>query len=129
MKIARELSSGAGKKGRKIYILDEPTTGLSGDDIRKLLSVLGRLIDAGHTVVVIEHNLDFIKTADWVVDLGPGAGSKGGEVVAMGRPEDIVGVPESYTGQFLQPLLSGLLPEGEGVEKGRVPTRPWGGRP
>ncbi|MGW8268646.1 MAG: hypothetical protein ACWGSQ_19935, partial [Longimicrobiales bacterium] len=97
--------SGAGKKGRKVYILDEPTTGLAGEDIRKLLSVLTHLLDAGHSVVVIEHNLDFIKTADWVIDLGPGAGARGGEVVAMGRPEDIVGVPESSTGRFLQPLL------------------------
>lgn len=105
MKIARELSSGAGKKGRKVYILDEPTTGLSGEDIRKLLSVLNRLLEAGHTVVVIEHNLDLVKTADWVIDLGPGAGARGGEVVAMGRPEDIVHVPESVTGHFLAPLL------------------------
>ncbi|MGM0669849.1 MAG: ATP-binding cassette domain-containing protein, partial [Gemmatimonadota bacterium] len=105
MKIARELSSGAGKKGRKVYILDEPTTGLSGEDIRKLLSVLNRLLGAGHTVVVIEHNLDLVKTADWVIDLGPGAGARGGEVVAMGRPEDLVHVPESVTGHFLAPLL------------------------
>ncbi len=105
LKIARELAGGAGKKGRKIYILDEPTTGLSGADIRKLLEVLDRLMEAGHTVVVIEHNLDLIKTADWVIDLGPGAGALGGEVVAMGRPEDLVGVPESVTGRFLAPLL------------------------
>jgi len=105
LKIARELASGAGKKGRKVYILDEPTTGLAGEDIRKLLSVLTHLLDAGHSVVVIEHNLDFIKTADWVIDLGPGAGARGGEVVAMGRPEDIIGVPESLTGRFLEPVL------------------------
>jgi len=105
LKIARELASGAGKKGRKVYILDEPTTGLSGEDIRKLLSVLTRLLDAGHSVVVIEHNLDLVKTADWVIDLGPGAGTQGGEVVAMGRPEDIVRVPESFTGRYLRPLL------------------------
>ncbi len=105
LKIARELVSGAGKKGRKVYILDEPTTGLSGDDVGKLLGVLDRLLDAGHTVVVIEHNLDLIKTADWVIDLGPGAGAKGGEVVAMGRPEDVANVPESVTGKFLGPLL------------------------
>ena len=107
LKIARELAGGAGKRGRKLYILDEPTTGLSGEDVRRLLGVLNRLLDAGHTVVVIEHNLDLIKTADWVVDLGPGAGARGGEVVAMGRPEDIVQVPESITGRFLAPLLSG----------------------
>ena len=105
LKIARELAGGAGKKGRKLYILDEPTTGLAGNDIRKLLGVLNRLLDAGHTVVVIEHNLDLIKTADWIVDLGPGAGARGGEVVAMGRPEDIVQVPESITGKFLAPFL------------------------
>ncbi|MCJ7630229.1 MAG: excinuclease ABC subunit UvrA, partial [Longimicrobiales bacterium] len=105
LKIARELAGGAGKRGRKLYILDEPTTGLSGADIRRLLGVLNRLVEAGHTVVVIEHNLDLIKTADWVIDLGPGAGARGGEVVAMGRPEDIVQVPESVTGRFLGPLL------------------------
>lgn len=105
LKIARELVFGAGKKGRKIYIMDEPTTGLSGEDIKKLLAVLTRLLDAGHSVVVIEHNLELIKTADWVIDLGPGAGAKGGEVVAMGRPEDLVLIPESTTGRFLAPLL------------------------
>jgi excinuclease ABC subunit A len=108
LKIARELVSGAGKKGRKVYIMDEPTTGLSGDDVGKLLGVLDRLLDAGHTVVVIEHNLDLIKTADWVIDLGPGAGAKGGEVVAMGRPEDVANVPESVTGSFLGPVLKAL---------------------
>ena len=111
LKIARELGGGAAKKGRKLYILDEPTTGLSGEDIGKLLGVLNRLLEVGHTVVVIEHNLDLIKTADWVVDLGPGAGAKGGEVVAMGRPEDVVQVPESFTGRFLGTLLS--APSGE----------------
>jgi excinuclease ABC subunit A len=105
LKIARELSGGAGKKGRKLYILDEPTTGLSGEDVGRLLGVLSRLLDAGHTVVVIEHNLDVIKTADWVIDLGPGAGARGGEVVAMGRPEDVAEVPESLTGRFLAPVL------------------------
>ena len=123
LKIARELATGAGKKGRKLYILDEPTTGLSGEDIRKLLGVLGRLLDAGHTVVVIEHNLELVKTADWVVDLGPGAGERGGEVVAMGRPEDIVGVPESATGRFLAPLLRG---EGVGSGKARSSLRSAG---
>jgi len=119
LKIARELASGAGKRGRKVYILDEPTTGLSGEDVRKLLAVLDRLLDAGHTVVVIEHNLDLVKMADWVIDLGPGAGARGGEVVAMGRPEDIVGVPESATGRFLRPLLQG---------EGRNGNRPRGTR-
>ncbi len=105
LKIARELSSGAGKRGRKVYIMDEPTTGLAGEDVRKLLAVFARLLDAGHSVVVIEHNLDLIKTADWVIDLGPGAGARGGEVVAMGRPRDLVHVPESVTGRYLAPLL------------------------
>ncbi|MBW3535253.1 MAG: ATP-binding cassette domain-containing protein [Gemmatimonadetes bacterium] len=105
LKIARELAGTSGKKGRKIYILDEPTTGLSGDDVRKLLKVLDRLLDHGHTVVVIEHNLELIKTADWVIDMGPGAGVRGGEVVAMGRPEDVARVPESVTGRYLRELL------------------------
>jgi excinuclease ABC subunit A len=115
LKIARELAAGAGRRGRKMYIMDEPTTGLSGEDIGKLSRVLDRLMEAGHTVVVIEHNLDLIKTADWIIDLGPGAGAKGGEIVAMGRPEDIVRVPESSTGRFLAPLLgaeSGTGPRG-----------------
>ncbi len=107
LKIARELSAGAGKKGRKVYILDEPTTGLSGEDIRKLIGVLNKLLDAGHTVVVIEHNLEMVKVADWIIDLGPGAGARGGEVVAMGRPEDVVDIPESVTGRFLGPVLNG----------------------
>jgi excinuclease ABC subunit A len=106
LKIARELAGGAGKRGWKLYVFGEPTTGLAGDDIRKLLTVLDRLMETGNTVVVIEHNLDLIKTADWVIDMGPGAGAQGGEVVAMGRPEDIVRVPESFTGRFLAPLLS-----------------------
>ena len=105
LKIARELAGAAGKKGRKLYILDEPTTGLSGEDVKKLVSVLDRLVDAGNTVLVIEHNLDVIKVADWVIDLGPGAGAKGGEVVAMGRPETVAGVPESATGRYLAETL------------------------
>ncbi|MDH3269791.1 MAG: excinuclease ABC subunit UvrA [Gemmatimonadota bacterium] len=105
LKIARELARAAGKKGRKLYILDEPTTGLSGEDVRKLVEVLGRLVDAGNTVLVIEHNLDVIRVADWVIDLGPGAGSRGGEVVGMGRPEAIAGIPESATGRYLAEAL------------------------
>ncbi|MGD2069344.1 MAG: excinuclease ABC subunit UvrA [Gemmatimonadota bacterium] len=108
LKIARELAGTSGKKGRKIYILDEPTTGLSGDDIRKLLKVLDRLMDHGHTVVVIEHNLDLVKTADWVIDMGPGAGVRGGDLVAMGRPEDVARVPESHTGRYLRTVLPGF---------------------
>ena len=105
LKVAREFAAAAGKKGRKLYILDEPTTGLSGEDVSKLLSVLGRLVDAGNTVLVIEHNLDVIKVADWVIDLGPGAGARGGEVVAMGRPETVASVPESATGRYLADVL------------------------
>jgi len=105
IKIARELASGERKGGRKIYIMDEPTTGLHVDDIRKLAGVLDRLVDAGHTLVLIEHNLDVIKLADWVIDLGPEAGDAGGEVVAMGRPEDVARNPRSLTGQWLAPLL------------------------
>ncbi len=107
IKVARELAGGARKGGRKLYILDEPTTGLHMDDIRKLLRVLGDLADAGHTVVLIEHNLDVIRTADWVVDLGPGAGPDGGRVVAMGRPEEVARVEGSLTGRWLRPLLEG----------------------
>ncbi|WP_137291969.1 excinuclease ABC subunit UvrA [Nocardioides dongxiaopingii] len=104
-----KLSSELQKRstGRTVYVLDEPTTGLHFEDIRKLLLVLGRLVDAGNTVLVIEHNLDVIKTADWLVDMGPEGGSRGGTVVAEGTPEDVAGNPESYTGQFLAPLLVG----------------------
>ncbi|HEX8450933.1 MAG TPA: excinuclease ABC subunit UvrA [Longimicrobium sp.] len=105
IKVARELALGARRGGKKLYVLDEPTTGLHMDDIRKLLRVLDDLVDAGHTVVLIEHNLDVIKTADWLIDLGPGAGPDGGLVVAMGTPEDVARVPESVTGRYLVPLL------------------------
>ena len=105
LKIARELATASGKKGRKLYLLDEPTTGLSGDDVKKLLRVLDRLLEQGNTVLVIEHNLDLVKTADWIVDLGPEAGRGGGEVVAAGRPEDVASVPESHTGRFLSEVL------------------------
>ncbi|MDP2954949.1 MAG: excinuclease ABC subunit UvrA [Longimicrobiales bacterium] len=107
LKIARELAGAAGTKGRKLYILDEPTTGLSGEDVKKLLDVLNRLVDAGNTVLVIEHNLDVMKVADWIVDLGPGAGHRGGEVVAMGKPETVASVPESATGRYLRDALAG----------------------
>jgi excinuclease ABC subunit A len=106
LKIARELAGAGGRKGRKLYILDEPTTGLAGQDVHRLLDVLDRLVEAGNTVLVIEHNLDLIKTADWVVDMGPGAGADGGRIVAQGRPEEVARVPESHTGRFLGPLLS-----------------------
>jgi excinuclease ABC subunit A len=105
VKLATELSRRA--TGKTIYILDEPTTGLHFADVAKLLQVLTRLVDAGNTVVVIEHNLDVIKTADWIVDLGPEGGDAGGEIVAVGTPEEIAEQPDSYTGQFLRPLLAG----------------------
>jgi len=108
LKIARELASaGSSKRGsgkRKLYILDEPTTGLHLDDVRVLCRVLDRLVDAGHTVLVIEHNLDVIKRADWVIDLGPGAGSQGGRLVAAGTPEDVAKVAESATGRYLRDM-------------------------
>ena len=87
--------------GRTLYILDEPTTGLHFEDVRKLLEVLHRLVEGGNTVVVIEHNLEVIKTADWVLDLGPDGGTGGGRMVAEGPPEEVVKVRESYTGQYL----------------------------
>ncbi|QIG43076.1 excinuclease ABC subunit UvrA [Nocardioides anomalus] len=104
-----KLSSELQKRstGRTVYVLDEPTTGLHFEDIRKLLLVLGRLVDQGNTVLVIEHNLDVIKTADWLVDMGPEGGSRGGLVVAEGTPEDVADNPESFTGVFLKPLLEG----------------------
>jgi excinuclease ABC subunit A len=105
IKVARELTASAKKRGRKLYIMDEPTTGLHLEDIRKLTEVLDRLIEQGHTLLLIEHNLDVIKIADWIIDLGPNGGSEGGKLVAMGRPEDIVKVPESHTGRFLSGLL------------------------
>ena len=104
VKLASELQRRS--TGRTIYVLDEPTTGLHFDDIRKLLGVLGRLVDSGNTVIVIEHNLDVIKTADWVIDLGPEGGSRGGDVIATGTPEDVARVDDSYTGQFLKKLLN-----------------------
>ncbi|WP_036373523.1 excinuclease ABC subunit UvrA [Mitsuokella jalaludinii] len=103
VKLATELSRRS--TGKTLYILDEPTTGLHTADIHKLLDILQRLVSGGDTVVVIEHNLDVIKTADYIIDLGPEGGDKGGTIVATGRPEDIVKVPESYTGKFLRPLL------------------------
>jgi len=103
VKLASELGKRA--TGQTFYILDEPTTGLHFEDVRKLLGVLHRLVDIGNTVVVIEHNLDVIKTADWLIDLGPEGGEHGGELVAAGTPEDVIAVPESYTGKFLRDVL------------------------
>ncbi|MHB1477761.1 MAG: excinuclease ABC subunit UvrA, partial [Coriobacteriia bacterium] len=93
--------------GRTFYILDEPTTGLHFDDVRQLLDVLQRLVDAGNTVLVIEHNLDVIKSADHLIDLGPEGGDRGGQIVVSGTPEDVAACAESYTGQFLKPVLEG----------------------
>src|SRR6187549_3275564 len=103
VKLAKELGKIA--TGRTLYILDEPTTGLHFADIEKLLEVLQRLVDAGNTVLVIEHNLDVIKQADWIVDLGPEGGEAGGEVIAVGTPEQVAKVERSYTGKFLRELL------------------------
>ncbi len=106
LKIARELTAAGKRRGRKLYILDEPTTGLHVDDVRVLLSVLDRLVDAGNTVLVIEHHLDVIKRADWVIDLGPGAGNDGGRLVAAGTPEQVAACTGSVTGAYLAPLLA-----------------------
>ena len=105
LKVARELVFGGRKSGRKLYIMDEPTTGLHLEDIRRLATVFDRLVDAGHTLVLIEHNLDVIKLADWVIDLGPDAGDAGGEIVATGRPEEIAAVKNSHTGIWLRTVL------------------------
>lgn len=105
VKLSTELQKRS--TGRTLYVLDEPTTGLHFEDIRKLLGVLSSLVDKGNTVLVIEHNLDVIKTADWIVDMGPEGGSRGGTVVAEGTPEDVAAVPGSYTGEFLKPMLDG----------------------
>jgi excinuclease ABC subunit A len=103
IKLARELSKR--QTGRTVYILDEPTTGLHFDDVRKLLDVLQRLVDLGNTVLIIEHNLDVVKQADWVIDLGPEGGQGGGRIVAQGTPEQVARVKKSYTGQALARTL------------------------
>jgi excinuclease ABC subunit A len=103
VKLAKELAKRA--TGRTLYILDEPTTGLHFHDVAKLLEVLHELVESGNTVVVIEHNLEVIKTADWIIDLGPEGGDGGGEIVFAGPAEDIVRVERSYTGRFLRPVL------------------------
>jgi excinuclease ABC subunit A len=115
MKIARELARAGKRKGKRLYIMDEPTTGLSGPEVHKLVGVLQKLVDAGHTVVVIEHNLDVIRAADWIIDLGPDAGPDGGEVVAAGRPADIAEVAASHTGAYLRPLLVGSATTRDGA--------------
>ena len=105
MKLASELSRRA--TGNTLYILDEPTTGLSAFDVHVLLRVLNRLVDAGNTVIVIEHNLEVVKTADWVIDLGPEGGDAGGQVVVEGTPETLCDVVKSYTGNHLRAALFG----------------------
>ena len=114
IKLSSELHKRA--TGNTLYVLDEPTTGLHFEDIRKLLGVLQRLVDTGNTVLVIEHNLDVIKTADWIVDLGPEGGDGGGSVVAVGTPEDIARHPDSHTGRFLAEVLDVRLPLTEAAE-------------
>ena len=104
MKLSKELSKRS--TGKTLYILDEPTTGLHFEDVRKLMEVLHTLVDQGNTVVVIEHNLEVIKTADWVIDIGPDGGHKGGTILATGTPEEIAKVKASYTGQYLKPILT-----------------------
>jgi excinuclease ABC subunit A len=103
VKLASELQKRS--TGKTVYVLDEPTTGLHFEDIRKLLGVINGLVDKGNTVIVIEHNLDVIKTSDWVIDMGPEGGSGGGTVIAEGTPEDVADLKESYTGQFLRHTL------------------------
>jgi excinuclease ABC subunit A len=108
-----KLSSELQKRstGSTVYVLDEPTTGLHFEDIRRLLGVLSSLVDKGNTVLVIEHNLDVIKTSDWIVDMGPEGGSRGGTVIAEGTPEEVAANPDSYTGQFLAPILEAAPPK------------------
>jgi excinuclease ABC subunit A len=104
VKLAKELSRRS--TGRTLYILDEPTTGLHFHDVAQLLDVLHELVDQGNTMIVIEHNLEVVKTADWIVDMGPEGGGAGGEVVAEGTPEQIARNPNSYTGRYLKPVLA-----------------------
>jgi excinuclease ABC subunit A len=117
IKLAKELSKRA--TGRTIYILDEPTTGLHFADVHKLLDVLQRLVSVGNTVIVIEHNLDVIKSADFIIDLGPEGGAQGGRVVATGTPEEVAAVKRSHTGNVLRPLLNG-----NGKRNGRNGSKP-----
>ena len=113
VKLATELAKRS--TGHTVYVLDEPTTGLHFEDVRKLLGVLNGLVDQGNTVIVIEHNLDVIKTADWIIDLGPEGGSGGGSIVAEGTPEHVAEITESYTGRFLMPLLESNRQRAEGA--------------
>jgi excinuclease ABC subunit A len=121
VKLASELQRRS--TGRTVYILDEPTTGLHFEDIRKLLGVLTRLVDAGNTVIVIEHNLDVIKTADWIVDMGPEGGSGGGTVVAVGPPEAIARVEASHTGAFLREMFAARATKPPAPKKATAPKK------
>ena len=103
VKLASELQKKA--TGKTVFVLDEPTTGLHSDDVNKLIEVLQRLVDHGDTVIVIEHNLDVIKCADYIIDMGPEGGNDGGTIVCQGTPEQVAACEESYTGQYLKPLL------------------------
>ena len=103
VKLAKELQKKA--TGKSLFILDEPTTGLHSDDIKKLLAILNRIVDNGDTVIVIEHNLDVIKVADYIIDLGPDGGKNGGKVIALGTPEEVAKNKKSYTGEFLAKIL------------------------
>jgi excinuclease ABC subunit A len=107
------------RRRRMLYIFDEPTTGLHFDDVSKLLAAFRRLIDAGGSILVIEHNLEVIKTADWVIDMGPEGGARGGQIVGAGPPEEIAALPNSYTGQYLSQVLIG---------RGNGASRPHGGK-
>ncbi|MGB4787505.1 MAG: ATP-binding cassette domain-containing protein, partial [Lentibacter algarum] len=104
VKLSKELAKRS--TGRTLYILDEPTTGLHFEDVRKLLEVLQELVEGGNTVIVIEHNLDVVKTADWIIDIGPEGGDGGGEIVAVGTPEDVAREPRSHTGHYLKDMLN-----------------------
>jgi excinuclease ABC subunit A len=118
VKLASELQKRS--TGRTIYVLDEPTTGLHFEDVSKLLGVLHSLVDKGNTVIVIEHNLDVIKTADWIVDMGPEGGSGGGTVVAEGTPEDVVHIAASHTGHFLRHMLPDAPPATKAKTKAKA---------
>ena len=120
LKIAAELAARA--SGEMLYLLDEPTTGLHLDDVKKLLQVLHRLVDTGNTVVLVEHHLDVVRAADWVIDLGPEGGEEGGEIVAEGPPEVVAQTPGSYTGKFLAEMLSKNGGSRNGLPKNGVPT-------
>ena len=126
IKLAKELSKV--QTGRTVYVLDEPTTGLHFDDIKKLLAVLNRLADQGNTVIVIEHNLDVIKTADWVIDLGPEGGDEGGRIVAEGPPEAVGRVAGSHTGEYMRRILGDrpVRPERAVKPEPRAPLPPRG---